>query len=350
MDTCKEYSTKLLVRSHIRSDENLNAYKNRLAIENGLDSPLWAFGRTGDTYERCLESIYRISKITGQPYELLLGRSYLELINHTPHVLWFHQFVSGEIIRKNAPLCPICVEKGYMRSAWDLKMVVACPYHDCWLVDRCPSCKVPIRWDMIRGNHCRCGFLLERFELFERATPGAIALAAIVEKSLGQEDEEVIKKAIVLPDTFLQTPISVLSEFYKEVVFGWFSSKKVSFDLYPNAADRDFRFDMAASGYFERIFSNWPNNVIDLYGGNLRNGTSQYSGWRDFAKRLMAFPGVAHGLVSDGLSLRTMLSLTTKHHALPENRGLTKSSNEEETYRAIYNMLNKYRIHNVAWG
>lgn len=350
MDTCKNTSAKLLVRSVIRDDENLNAYRIRIALENGLDSPLWAFGRMGQTYERCLESILRISEVTGQPYDLLLSRSYIELIKHISHVSWFNHIVSSEMIRKSSPLCPICLEQGSMRCVWDLKLVVACPYHDCWLVDRCPSCKVPIRWDTMRSNQCRCGYLLENFEFLEEASPAAIAIAAIVEKSLGSVEEGLINKAKAIPETFSDLPISIFTEFYNEFSFKSMSFKKVPFGLYPNAASKDFRFEMAASDYFGNQFLSWPKGVVDAYGGNIPNERRRYSGWRDFAKRLMKFPGVTHGLIADGLSLSTMLSFTTKHYALPENRALTRSSNEDETFRAIYNMLNKYRVQDVAWG
>ena len=55
-------------------------------------------------------------------------------------------------------VCPACLAEGRdFRSAWDIKTVVACELHGCFLRDRCPSCGLPLNWDRPRLDECRCG-------------------------------------------------------------------------------------------------------------------------------------------------------------------------------------------------
>jgi predicted DNA-binding transcriptional regulator AlpA len=41
---------------------------------------------------------------------------------------------------------------------WYLAAVTACPVHNCLLLDECPSCKKPIRWNRAKVCVCSCGY------------------------------------------------------------------------------------------------------------------------------------------------------------------------------------------------
>ncbi|WP_242620349.1 TniQ family protein [Shewanella maritima] len=45
---------------------------------------------------------------------------------------------------ESVPVCPDCLrEEPYIRQAWHLKPVQACPKHECKLLHHCPNCKSP---------------------------------------------------------------------------------------------------------------------------------------------------------------------------------------------------------------
>ena len=55
-------------------------------------------------------------------------------------------------------VCPVCIERyRYCRSEWDFTLSCACLEHSCPLIDRCPTCGKPLRWDRptIEWSSCR---------------------------------------------------------------------------------------------------------------------------------------------------------------------------------------------------
>ena len=55
-------------------------------------------------------------------------------------------------------LCPRCLkESGTCKRIWDLRCVVVCPEHGCWLIDRCESCRTRLSWNRPTIDRCGCG-------------------------------------------------------------------------------------------------------------------------------------------------------------------------------------------------
>jgi hypothetical protein len=55
-----------------------------------------------------------------------------------------------------AKVCPCCMaEKTYCRKIWNLIPLTVCPIHHCLLLDACPQCDRPIRWDRNSVNECK---------------------------------------------------------------------------------------------------------------------------------------------------------------------------------------------------
>lgn len=190
MDTTEHPRSKLLVRSRIHEDENLTAYRNRIAQENGMNGYCLAFGKPGKNYQKKIDSIQKIAILTGQSFECLMERAYLDLVTQMPYVSWCGKVVSRKMLRNNPPLCLACIDEyGYIRSFWDLKMVVACPRHRCWLLEKCPSCNNTITWERIKGIRCLCGCRSGWFDASSGVTNEAVALSVLAEKAFGLESE-----------------------------------------------------------------------------------------------------------------------------------------------------------------
>ena len=74
-------------------------------------------------------------------------------------------------------VCPACLAEGKdFRWAWDIKTVIACELHGCFLRDRCPSCGLPLTWNRPRLDECRCGSSYLRD--MDPAPRSAVALSA----------------------------------------------------------------------------------------------------------------------------------------------------------------------------
>ncbi len=59
-------------------------------------------------------------------------------------------------------ICHRCVAEGVtFRPTWDVKAMVACNVHGCFLSDACPDCGRRIDWDRPRIDRCRCARRLD---------------------------------------------------------------------------------------------------------------------------------------------------------------------------------------------
>lgn len=104
------------------------------------------------------ELVHSIAAVTGTSYEKLFATGYwsdtgkkrLSFAGFNVHL--------NSLRRSVAALCPLCIrEDGYARQIWDLKGYNACHKHSCALVDCCPTCCRPIRWERPALSNCACG-------------------------------------------------------------------------------------------------------------------------------------------------------------------------------------------------
>lgn len=73
-------------------------------------------------------------------------------------------------------ICPLCLSSGKaFWWLWDLKTIVACEKHGCWLRDRCPRCEAPLDWNRRWLDRCGCEAPLT--EPTMAADPRAISLS-----------------------------------------------------------------------------------------------------------------------------------------------------------------------------
>ena len=73
-----------------------------------------------------------------------------------------HRWYSRNHLRtQNPQVCVRCIHsKGYCRAIWDVSMSLVCIEHECFLIDACPKCRKPLRWDRPRVDVGHCGHLL----------------------------------------------------------------------------------------------------------------------------------------------------------------------------------------------
>lgn len=73
------------------------------------------------------------------------------------------QVLSKYLSKYSSKVCPHCLlDQPFHRAIWDITFVVACPFHRCLLLDRCPCCQKALSAKR-RGPHlCSCGHDLRR--------------------------------------------------------------------------------------------------------------------------------------------------------------------------------------------
>lgn len=80
-----------------------------------------------------------------------------------------------------APICPVCLaDQAYLRQAWSHDFIVACPHHNCELVEACPACQEPLSIKRQRIEACDCGQSLTHLTV-SVATHTQLAIAALLQ-------------------------------------------------------------------------------------------------------------------------------------------------------------------------
>jgi hypothetical protein len=63
------------------------------------------------------------------------------------------------ISTRHVKVCPTCLaESPHIRGCWALAFYIACSTHGTYLIDQCPRCQRPLKWDRRDVMHCFCGF------------------------------------------------------------------------------------------------------------------------------------------------------------------------------------------------
>ncbi|MFC3149186.1 TniQ family protein [Piscinibacterium candidicorallinum] len=69
-------------------------------------------------------------------------------------------------------LCPHClVGARYHRLVWEFSAVSVCAAHRCLLIDACPTCRLPLRWDRPAVDFCPAGHRIKPVSVYGQTTP-----------------------------------------------------------------------------------------------------------------------------------------------------------------------------------
>lgn len=181
-------------------DESFMGFVLRLSNKNGLSGIHWLYQRLGrDKLNRFKpEDSYAIAKLFGTDmktldFSMVRSRRIEGVSARDAHG---HRISRPYLVRPLRPqLCPACVSVfGYARSSWDFSLVCACPWHNCMLIDACPSCGKKIQWMRPSFYACNCGFLWMNTLLEKLPVKNAgIRVARIIYNKLERTNDDAFR-------------------------------------------------------------------------------------------------------------------------------------------------------------
>jgi len=157
----------LLVRTPPpKASESLLGYALRVSEANGYDTPWHVFRLAGvgpDEMQSPKLQVGKLAKVLGLRSSALEPMGYsCEEGGESSYRLLGQSLGKGASegylrLRKPA-ICTQCVEgKGHIDAFWDLSAAVACPDHQCKVLEKCPECSMPLSWFRPGLLQCRCG-------------------------------------------------------------------------------------------------------------------------------------------------------------------------------------------------
>jgi hypothetical protein len=174
-------------------DEGLFAYVLRLSQANSYLTPKYIaysadISRTHWMQPLASYPATKLEPLIGGHHEILQQISYVRSVGHSS----VYKILSHDLGRQSVgPLrlcspafCIDCVlEDGYIRAFWDLAAAVACPRHACLPVDKCPTCKEPLKWYRPHLLRCGCNGDISKSSRVE-AAPLVVDLMKVVQAKL----------------------------------------------------------------------------------------------------------------------------------------------------------------------
>lgn len=155
----------------------------------------------------------------------------------------------------SSKVCPQCLaEERFHRAIWDLTYVVACPYHRCLLLDRCPSCHKKLSAKRQGPHLCSCGYDL-RSELVVPAEHAALRLTRLIYRAAGDWSGTSDFEETYPPEVLSLDLNGILN------VIHCFSSRLHSpGEKLKEAVRRNIEIPTAASSlaFADRLLSTWP--------------------------------------------------------------------------------------------
>lgn len=185
-----EKARALVMRPDPKPDESLAGYLVRLTDENRYDSPAWILSlcetrnavlsvKTVPVLEEAVD-LGRLALLTRKDENTLRALTHAWVSNpeEEPRVRLLGAELSPVMLRSRFTcVCPSCLrEENYIRKIWEVALVTACPRHDCWLIESCPSCGRGLSRLRARVAECACGYDVREAEA-KAASPATVAFA-----------------------------------------------------------------------------------------------------------------------------------------------------------------------------
>lgn len=146
--------------------EGFLGYVLRSSEANGYETPWHIFKLAGLAQSKMTSltiPLGKLSHILGRPEDELERLPWRRCPEREQEAIPVSEEmqVTRFVALKHPRICPSCVdESGIVDSAWDLRIMLACPRHGIALVDHCPACHGRITWFRPGLNRCRCGHRL----------------------------------------------------------------------------------------------------------------------------------------------------------------------------------------------
>jgi hypothetical protein len=178
-------------------------------------------------------------------------------------------------------VCPLCLEedKAYGRLYWNIAPVVACPLHNTFLIDRCPTCSRPVRLLRSSLTHCsRCRkgdyrraqrTFVEQDQFLHTGYSFILKQLNIIDDGVRSDDPEFIKSPLVklLPWQYFR-----LLDAFRPILGPLFPDSpllRVSPVLRAQLPERSYLrrvysiYEWAVLiATFHSIFASWPDNFF----------------------------------------------------------------------------------------
>ena len=224
----------LLRRPRPYEDEDLAGYILRLSQVNRYSSPQWIYNlasipqyaANGNFCDRTTQDFSKLAQLLSIEESTLWKMAFREYkSNKVARVKFFGRSLPTYNLSKlTAKVCPCCLaENSYCRKIWNLIPLTVCPIHHCLLIDICPECDRPIRWDRNSVNECKyCELDWRdiRSEILELANtiPSHLLFAACGLEELGEAELQIIGEKHPILNLELEHLISIFSFFAGQLI------------------------------------------------------------------------------------------------------------------------------------
>ena len=224
----------LLRRPRPYADEDLAGYILRLSQVNCYSSPQWIYNlaeipqyaANGNFCDRSTQDFSKLAQLLSVEESTLWKMAFREhKSSKVARVNFFDRSLPTYNLSKlKAKVCPCCLaEKSYCRKIWNLIPLTVCPIHHCLLVDICPQCDRPIRWDRNSVNECKYCELDWRdikSEILElpQTIPSHLLFTACGLGKLGEAELQIIGKCHPILNLELEHLISLFCFFAGQLI------------------------------------------------------------------------------------------------------------------------------------
>jgi TniQ len=162
-------AARLVVRGTPRIGESLRGFVLRIAEANGYRgiAPLLQLARLPPTFVSRTSPLQNLAEL----FDGLVDVDDLRTRSHWPAIE--RAFLQNAAISPvdlnlaHPKICPMCLkESGFARLVWDLRVVITCWRHGCYLLDHCSVCRRRLTWGRKALTACTCGadFMIQRTE------------------------------------------------------------------------------------------------------------------------------------------------------------------------------------------
>lgn len=258
---------QLLRVSKPEPQESIFSFLLRLTRINNYPSTYWIYDNIGLIKKEAKiifpkhEALQKLHILTGISIKELNKLTYFSDLNikedkKMEFSLVYHYAIDG----KNSKICPLCFkENPYQRKVWDFKTVIACPIHNCVLIDECNHCHKKISHFRREIGKCNCGNSLTNLPII-KAENHELMYSSFIYQILGcnntlEYNLENVKFPIGNLKLYqiLFLSISLLNRLY-------YAKEKKFLRLAGISYDNCLREILK---YIHGIFINWPNGFYE---------------------------------------------------------------------------------------
>ncbi len=170
------------IRPYKVQGESLSGYIYRFLSDNGVKFQFEMLIMLSKLYRELLSGVGDENSFAFQ--KLLGDRVAMESSNWHGRQLYnigINSYFTPNYSKTKTKICPACVkEYGIHFAVWELSPMVACPYHQCALLNKCLDCGLWYSWHRLEINwRCECGAEIPN-TILKKAPPRSIELAHLI--------------------------------------------------------------------------------------------------------------------------------------------------------------------------